>query len=293
VTDQFGNPIDPQNPLGATPPPAPPTPPRGTPPPPPPPPPPSNTPPPPPPPATTWQDGTAASPTSSVDVGAAASWAFKKFGQYAPVWLMLAGVVFVLRLLQNLFANWMADRSTTNCSPSLAADGTFSSNCTTSFTAGIAAGLIGAIIFGILTALASIGIYRAALKTSKGEAPTFADLTSTENLGPYIIVAIVYGLLSAVGLVLCIIPGLLVIFFLQFSPYFALDKGMGVSEAFSSSASVVKRAPLAVILAMIVTAIALVMGTWIWGVLTLVALPFAALFVVNIYRQLNREPVTP
>ena len=289
MTDQFGNPIEPHNPLGGTPPTEPP---QGTPPPPPPPPP-SYTPPPPPPPATTWQDGTAATTKASVDVGAAASWAFKKFGQYAPAWLMLAGVVFVLRLIQNLFTNWMLDRTTTTCNPTLAADGTLTSNCTTSASAGIVAAVIGAIIFGILTALASIGVYRAALKTSSGQAPTFADLTSTENLGPYILVAIVFGLLSAVGLALCIIPGLLVIFFLQFSPFYALDKGLGIADAFSRSAGVVKQAPLAVLLAMIVSGLAMWMGTWIWGVLTLVALPFAALFLVNIYRQLNREPVAP
>ena len=117
-------------------------------------------------------------------------------------------------------------------------------------------------------------------------------LTTGKNLVKYIVVAIVFGILTAVGLVLCVIPGLIVIFFLQFAPLYALDKGLGVGDAFRSSIDAVKKAPVPVLLAMIVNAVASFVGGWFFGILTLVALPFAALFTVHVYRQLNAEPIS-
>jgi hypothetical protein len=41
----------------------------------------------------------------------------------------------------------------------------------------------------------------------------------------------------------------------------------------------------------IISAITALVGTFLFGILTLVALPFAALFIANVYRQLNREEI--
>ncbi|MCX6460442.1 MAG: hypothetical protein NTZ03_09035 [Actinobacteria bacterium] len=292
MTDQPGPPSDsgdavpPVTPPPVTPPPAtPPPPPSGA----------ATPPPPPPPPAPA--PGTAG---GNVDVGTAVSWAFAKFGQYALIFIGLAAVVFVIRLIQVLIGNALTNSLSGNCANTvitengaIIAGGNCVASLGTTITAGIITGIITGIIFGALAWIATIGIYRAALRTSDGEVPAFSDLTTGKNLGKYIIVAIVFGILSGVGLVLCIIPGLLVIFFLQFSPLYALDKGQGVSEAFRSSIDAVKSAPVPVLLAMIVNAIAGVLGTWFYGILTLVALPFAALFTVHVYRQLNKEEITP
>lgn len=277
----------PPPPAGGTPPTPPP--PGGTPPPPPPPPPGGGTPPPPPPPP----PGVPAAGGSNVDVGVAFSWALAKFQKYAVILIGLAAVVFVIRLIQTLFTNWMVNRSVENCGTIVVTDnGTITSGaCGATFGATILASIIGAILFGILAWLATIGLYRAGLKTSLGEVPGFHNLTSSEHLGKYVVVAIVYGLLSAVGLVLCILPGIIVIFLFQFSPFYALDKGQGVGEAFGNSYRVVTKNLLPVIITAIVNIVAAFVGSLFFGILTLVALPFAILFTVHVYRQLNQEPV--
>ena len=265
-----------------------------TPPPPPPPPPAGGTPPPPPPPPPPVSD-TPGMPGGKVDVGVAVSWAFKKFGQYAAILIGLAAVVFVIRLVQTLVSNALTNSLASNCGNTVVTDnGTIVTGgaCVASLATTLTAGVITGIIFGALAWIATIGVYRAALRTSKGEAPAFADLTTGNNLGKYIVVAIVFGILTAVGLVLCVIPGLIVIFFLQFAPLYALDKGLGVGDAFRSSIDAVKKAPFPVLLAMIVNAVASFVGGWLFGILTLVALPFAALFTVHVYRQLNAEPIS-
>lgn len=132
----------------------------------------------------------------------------------------------------------------------------------------ILASIVGAVLFGILAWLATIGLYRAGLKTSLGEAPGFHNLTSSENLGKYVVVAIVYGLLSAIGLVLCILPGIIVIFLFQFSPFYALDKGQGVGEAFGNSYRVVTKNLLPVIITAIVNIVAAFVGSFLYGILT-------------------------
>jgi len=286
VTDQPGPPSD----SGDAVPPV--TPPPATPPPPPPPPSGAATPPPPPPPPAP-APGTAG---GNVDVGTAVSWAFAKFGQYALIFIGLAAVVFVIRLIQVLIGNALTNSLSGNCANTVITENgaiIAGGNCVASMGTTITAGIVSGIIFGSLAWIATIGIYRAALRTSDGEVPAFSDLTTGKNLGKYIVVSIVFGILSTIGLLLCIIPGLLVFFFLQFSPLYALDKGQGVGAAFRSSIDAVKQAPVPVILTMIVNAIAAFLGTWFYGILTLVALPFAALFTVHVYRQLNKEEIAP
>ncbi len=230
---------------------------------------------------------------SGVDIAAAFSWAMNKFGQYAVVWISLAAVVAVIRLIGVLFSNWMIDRSVSNCGTIVVTNsGTITSgSCAATFGATIIAGVLTAIVFGVLAWLATVGLVRAALKTSLGDVPGFHYLTSGENLGKYVVVAIVYALLSGIGLVLCILPGLIVIFLFQFSPFYALDKGEGVSEAFGSSYKVVTGNLVPVIVTALVNAVASFLGSFLWGLLTLVALPFAILFTVHVYRQLNREAI--
>jgi uncharacterized membrane protein len=46
-----------------------------------------------------------------------------------------------------------------------------------------------------------------------------------------------------------------------------------------------------VVLAALVNIVASILGGLFFGILTLVTLPFAALFTVHVYRQLNSEPI--
>lgn len=288
-------PPPPPPPAGGTPPPPPPG--AGAPPPPPPggaaPPPP---PPPPPPPGTGAGYGYVGPPPPGApggqpDVGKGFSWAIAKFGQYWIAFVGLAAVVFAIRLLQ-----WLATTPITNaflnCDTVTVNDTTLSS-CVASFGTTILVGIIMAIVFGVLAWLATIGVYRAALKTSLGETPGFHNITSAENLGAYILVAIVFGLMVGIGLVLCILPGLVAIFLFQLAPFYALDKGEGIGKAFGSSYRAVTKNFVPALLMTLINAAAAFLGGFFFGILTLVLLPFAALFTVNMYRQFNQEQIAP
>jgi uncharacterized membrane protein len=205
--------------------------------------------------------------------------------------------VFVLQAVNQIISRVMTNAAANNCTSTAVTinqDGSVTSggvSCATGLFANLGISLVLAVIFGALGILASIGVYRAALKRSQGETPDFSMLTSGEHLGKFLVVAILYGIASVVGLVLCIIPGIIVIFLFQFAPYYALDKGLSVGEAFGNSYKVVTSNFVPVLIAAIVNAVAAFLGGLLFGILTLVTLPFAALFTVHVYRQLNKEPI--
>jgi uncharacterized membrane protein len=302
VTDQPDQPYDPNaaQPPAEPPPVEPPPPPPVEPPAaaPPPPPPVGSEPPPPPPPGgylpPAPPPGSPSGGPVNADVGRAFSWANQTFGKHALVLIGLVAVVFAIRLIGSLVNNAIVDGLIGDCENSIVINGekiVTSGACAASFGQTITAALITGIIFGVLAWIATIGIYRAALRRTRGQTPSFSDLTTGENLGKYIIVAIVYGLLISVGLVLCILPGIIVAFLFQLAPFYALDKGQGVGEALGNSYRATTANIGPAVLMTLVNIAAAIVGSFFWGVLTLVALPFAALFTAHMYRQFNREEI--
>jgi uncharacterized membrane protein len=238
---------------------------------------------------------TGGSGSGAVDIGAAFSWAIAKFQQHAGILIGLAAVVFVLRAIQSIITNVLINNANSNCvNTTITQDGNginISNGCATGLFANLGITLVLSIVFAVLIALATIGVYRAAIRRTQGVTPSFDQLTTGENLGAYIAVAIVYFLASFVGILLCVLPGLIVIFLFQFSPFYALDKGQGIGEAFGNSYRAVVANFVPVLLAALVNIVASILSGFIFGLLTLVLLPFASLFTAHVYRQLNREPI--
>ena len=114
---------------------------------------------------------------------------------------------------------------------------------------------------------------------------------TTQYLGRYILYMIVFAILGVLGLILCILPGLLVFFFLQLGPYYILDKGYSVGDAVKASYSAVSKNIGPALIMTIINVLVQILGGLFFGLLTLVTLPFACLFTAHMYRQFNREPI--
>jgi uncharacterized membrane protein len=223
-----------------------------------------------------------------VDIGQAFSWTFRKIGQYPVPLLVLALPLVVLGVAQ-YFVNRAILDAFDDCTTTV-----FNTeSCTRSFGKTIAAAVIVALVFGILHYIVQIGIYRAALKTTRGEAPDVSHLMSGENVGPYILTTIATGFCVVVGLALCFIPGLIAAFFLSFAPMASLDSGMSVGEAFSRSADIAKRNVLPMIILVIVVAVASFIGGLVFGVLWIITMPIQALLLAYVYRSGSGELVAP
>ena len=132
---------------------------------------------------------------------------------------------------------------------------------------------------------------RAAIRSTQGVPPTFSEMFTTQYLGRYILYMIVFAIFGVLGLILCILPGLLVFFFLQLGPYYILDKGLSVGDAFKASYTAVSKNIGPALIMTIINVLVQILGGLFFGLLTLVTLPFACLFTAHMYRQFNREPI--
>ncbi len=223
-----------------------------------------------------------------IDIGAAISWAFDRFKSNAAAFVGLAAVVTVIYVLQNVgtrsLQNIVVDCSNPDSPGQVNA-------CTAALGLSAIAAIVISLAFALLAFIAQIGVQRAAIRSTQGVPPTFSEMFTTQYLGRYILYMIVFAILGTVGLILCILPGLIVFFLLQLGPYYILDKGLSVGEAIKASYTAVSKNVGPALMMTILNVLVQLLGGLFFGLLTLVTLPFAALFTAHMYRQFNREPV--
>jgi hypothetical protein len=275
-----GTPPPPPPPGGGTPPP-PPGPPPGTPPPPPggfgtPPP---GGPPPPggiggppggftPPPAQPYGGG---GEYPQLDVGSAISYGWKKFTENVGAFIILMLAVVVIGLVLSVVRFVLTPDSS-------------------GFMALLWTSLMSTVIYVILW-IVQAGVWRAGLGVTRGETPSVAQLTQTDNIVPYILTILVVGVVAFVGFLLCFIPGIIWMIFTAYAPLLALDKGLGPVEAIKGSIDWVKDNFGQVFLILLVSYVIYIIGACLCGVGLLVSAPVALVAIVYSYRALNNETV--
>lgn len=163
--------------------------------------------------------------------------------------------------------------------------------CEQALSGGIAPVLFTLLGLALLAEIATIGVVRASVWASLGRKPEFAAMLSTINLGRYAGFVILQTFLAAVGLLLCIIPGIAVLVLLQFGRFVILDRDVTIMQACRISMQLVRRFPGPSVLTALFTGLLLLVGGTCFGLLTLFTLPFLGLFVVHVYRQMNGEQV--
>ena len=156
--------------------------------------------------------------------------------------------------------------------------------------------LMGSILSLFISLVIGLGMIRAALAILDGGRPSVEQLVSTKDIGPYIIASLLVALIVTVGLILCVIPGLIAGFLLQFYGYAILDrKTDSVTTAPESSPTGAIRASFEVVAANVGPLIVLallcfvvnVAGALLCGVGLLVSLPVTAIAVAYAWRYFS------
>lgn len=145
-------------------------------------------------------------------------------------------------------------------------------------------------IIGIaLSAAAGLGIYRVALQITAGEPADIGKAFEYDRWGEWIIFSIIFGLMVGIGLVLCIVPGLLVLAFFGLAPFFFIDKRMSLGEALTASRMAVQTKGLAfpVLLSIVVG----FLGIILCFVGVLITEPIAYVAVAFLYRYAAGQSV--
>lgn len=155
----------------------------------------------------------------------------------------------------------------------------------------------GTLVFSLLSALVSLliqaAVVRGALDITKGERIDLNTFLSTENLGQIVLAAILLAIGTAIGLVLCIIPGLILIFYSQFTYQFIIDKGLPAWDAIKASFDLVNRNVGTVIVLFLASILAFFIGAILCGIGLLVTIPVTIIATAYAYRMMTGQSVAP
>ena len=229
---------------------------------------------------------TAHDPTSQIRD--AAAWALGTFRRNLLAFVALAAIVTAVQFLQQLSVQPLTNVINECADPQTPGQQAACFNALA--TEVLAAGLL-TLLFAVVTIVVTVGVVRAAIRATLGQEPGFDALLDGHNLGRYVLFQVTYALMAGFGILLCILPGLLVIFFFQLGPYYVLDRGMRVRDAFAASAMAIRRNLPAALLMTVLNALVLLLGSLFFGLLTLLTLPIASLFTAYLYRRFNDETV--
>jgi uncharacterized membrane protein len=155
---------------------------------------------------------------------------------------------------------------------------------------------IGAVLGAFISLVIGLGLIRAALAILDGGRPSVEQLVSTKDIGTYLIASLLVAVIVMVGLLLCVIPGLVAGFVLQFYGYAIIDrKSDSVTTAPQSSPTGALRASFEVVAAnfgpLILLAVLCfllnVAGALLCGVGLLVSLPVTAIAIAYAWRYFS------
>lgn len=144
----------------------------------------------------------------------------------------------------------------------------------------------------VLSMIIGAGLVRGALDITEGRELDPKTLLTPKRLGEVIVASILISLATFVGLVLCVIPGLLVAFFTSFTLYFLMDRqDLGAIDAIKASFGFTKDNAGSVIVWFLLSLTTYIVGFLLCGVGLIVAIPVILIGTAYTYKTLNGQPV--
>lgn len=211
------------------------------------------------------------------------------FGQIIVAVLVLVGVVAVVQIVGYVISNAV------QCEPEVhinSAGQLVGNDCSGGlFALSTFVSLLFSAASFIVSMIISAGIIRFALDITEGRELNPKVLLSTDRLVPVIVASLIVGIATFVGLVLCILPGIIVIFLTQYTLYFLIDKDMAPVDAIKASVAFTTQNLGNVLIWYIVGGIVALVGFAICFVGAIVSVPVVIIGTAYTYKTLNNEPV--
>ena len=228
--------------------------------------------------------------------GAAITYGWNKFKDHWQAVLVALIIGFVIIVVLGVIG-FFIQRSLTSvdeCTVRVTNNGAFrSSGCGDSV--GFFTQLFAAALFQFLLLLGmsilQLFVIRATLMIVRGEPLEASKVMSTDKLGSYLVGAIIVSVLTFIGFILCILPGIAVGVFALFWGYFLVDKNMSPVEAITASFNLVKDNLGTVFVFWLLTILVTFAGAILCGVGLIVAIPVVVIATGYMYKRLQGEPV--
>lgn len=213
----------------------------------------------------------------TLSVGDAIGYGWTKFKDNALVWIGMVVIAFLIQAAIN-FLFGLGNSGDTDMDGGV------------SFGFGIWQ-IIGTIVSTIVGYLISAAFVRGALHETDGNKPGFGSFFQFTNVGAVIVAGLLVGLATGIGLVLCIIPGLVVAFFTWWTMQFVIDRDQdGVTAIKSSFSAISSNAGTLLLLALALFGINIV-GALLCGLGLLVTIPLTIIASTYAYRVVTGGPV--
>lgn len=235
-------------------------------------------------------------------VGEAFSWAWNKFSNNAVPFLVATlvwGLVIgALQVIFNTLGGALNDGDTTSYATD---DGGFAFSYSLNSPGAVLVSLIGWVVLLIVGAAIQSAYVGGVLDIANGQPVSIGSFFRPRNVGNVVIAGLIVGILTSIGLFLCVIPGLIVAIFTMFTIVALLDRNLASVEAIKTSVNIVKENFGQSLLTWLVMLVIAAVGALLCGVGLLVAIPLVILIEVYAYRKLsggqvadlNPQPLPP
>ena len=155
--------------------------------------------------------------------------------------------------------------------------------------------IIASLFFGALSFVVQLviqsGIVKGALDITRGKPISLGSMFQGINYAQVIVAALILAVATIIGFVLCILPGLAVMFLTAFTLHFIIDKDLPAIDAIKASVSFVMANAGTLIVFFLACIAAYIVGALLCGVGLLVAIPVVVIAQAYAYRTLQGEQV--
>ncbi|WP_370618189.1 hypothetical protein [Mumia sp. Pv 4-285] len=217
-----------------------------------------------------------------LSVGDAISYGWNKFKDNWGVWVGITLVFFVIQLVIGGIGT-----AAQSGSDSAIDNGVWAAAGGFSFLA---------LVFNLLNTLVSWFMQaaqtRGALSETEGRKPGFGDFFQWgDHAGKVVLTFLLLAVLSFVGLLLCILPGIIFIFFAWYTLWFVMDQGQSPIDALQSSFRLVGNNLGPVFLLALALIGINILGAIPCGLGLLVTIPMTLIATGYSYKFLTRQPI--
>ena len=228
-------------------------------------------------------------------IGEAVGWAWNKFSKNA-VPLIVATLVYgaIAFLVSGIFSTLAVAVSPDRTSTYDSSGAGFEFAASTSLSpAGTAIEFVGYLVMLVVGAAITSAFLGGALDIANGRTVTIGSFFRPHRVGAFVVLNLLVGLLTAVGTLLCILPGLAVVIFMMFATIAMRDRDLAPIDAMKASFEIVKQNFGQVLLVWLTTIALALAGAIACLVGLLVAMPVIVLLEVYAYRKFSGGEVAP
>jgi uncharacterized membrane protein len=245
-------------------------------------------PPPPPPPGTGVGGPGPYSPTDAVAYG------WNKFKANPAPLLLGTLILLVVSGLVSYVTNLIADGIfVSEPTTRITSDGTIELDGGSGLFARLLVSMVVSLIVGLISQIIVAALVKGALDTTDGKPVSVGSMFAGWDKGKVLVAAIIVSVATAIGTLLCYLPGLVIGFLTSYTIFFVVDRNMAPVEAIKASYSFVTANLSNTIVYYLLGILVVIAGAILCGVGLLAAVPIAVLGAAYTFRRLQGQQVTP